>query len=148
MDMYRANDGCTYLRCGIIATIFVPTSNLRDLTVEDYINNTFFVKICLSHGYMSHGLYKGMAKFLLIKIISGNYCVYKKQFRMCGTAFCILCVDISGVDFCVCGVFLYEFATRTNVVAHEHGEYVIGFLGIANGHLFQRACLGVHGCLP
>lgn len=94
MDMYRANDGCTYLRCGIIATIFVPTSNLRDLTVEDYINNTFFVKICLSHGYMSHGLYKGMDKFLLIKIISGNYCVYKKQFRMCGTAFCILCVWI------------------------------------------------------
>lgn len=80
MDMYRANDGCTYLRCGIIATIFVPTSNLRDLTVEDYINNTFFVKICLSHGYMSHGLYKGMAKFLLIKIISGKLlCIQKSS---------------------------------------------------------------------
>ena len=42
-----------------------------------------------------------------------------------------LCVDIG-----VCSVLLYKLTSWLNVIAHEHGEYFVGFCGILNRHLF------------
>ena len=54
-----------------------------------------------------------------------------------------LCVDIG-----IGGIFLDELAARFYVVAHQHGENLVGISGILDGYLFQQACLGIHGRLP
>ena len=54
-----------------------------------------------------------------------------------------LCVDIG-----IGGIFLDELAARFYVVAHQHGENLVGISGILDSYLFQQACLGIHGRLP
>ena len=53
-----------------------------------------------------------------------------------------------GVDVGVGGIFLDEFATRTYIFAHEHGENVVGIGSILDGDLLEQTCLGVHGGVP
>ena len=55
----------------------------------------------------------------------------------------ILCINVS-----ICGVLLNEFASRFNVITHQHGEDFVGFSSILYGYLLQEARLRIHGCLP
>ena len=54
-----------------------------------------------------------------------------------------LCVDIR-----VCSVLFYELSSRLNVVAHQHGEYLIGIGGVLYCNLLEQPCGGVHGGVP
>ena len=53
-----------------------------------------------------------------------------------------------GVDVCVDGVLLDEFAARAYVVAHEHREDVVGVGSVFKRHLLEEACFGTHGGFP
>lgn len=59
-----------------------------------------------------------------------------------------LTVPPLGVDIGVGGVLLDEFAPWLYVIAHEHGEDLVGFCRIVDGHLLQKTCLRIHGRLP
>lgn len=44
--------------------------------------------------------------------------------------------------------FLDEFAARSYIVAHQHGEDVVGFSGVFNVYLLQHAGFRIHGGFP
>ncbi len=54
-----------------------------------------------------------------------------------------LCVDVR-----IGGVLLNELTTWAYILAHEHGEGVVGLCCIIDGYLLQEARFGVHGGLP
>ena len=58
------------------------------------------------------------------------------------------CCHYLGVDLGVCGVALDKFATRTDVVTHQHGEDIVGFGGILDGHLLEHTRFRTHGGFP
>ena len=43
---------------------------------------------------------------------------------------------------------LNEIPARRHFIAHEHAKYYIGLSSAFNGHLLQRACIGIHGGVP
>ena len=55
----------------------------------------------------------------------------------------VLCVDVG-----VGGILLDELATGLYVVAHQHGEDLVGLGGVLDGDLLQQTVLGIHGGLP
>ena len=61
--------------------------------------------------------------------------------RLC--LFSCLCVNIG-----VCGVVLYEIAPWLNVVAHEHGEYLICLGGVFYCYLFEQPIGWIHRRFP
>ena len=52
------------------------------------------------------------------------------------------------VDVGVGGVSLDELTAGLHIVAHEHGEDLVGFGCILDAHLLQQAVGGIHGGLP
>ncbi len=58
---------------------------------------------------------------------------------------CVNRSDIQIADFQ--GMFFNEFAARFHFVAHQHAKHLVGGAGILHGDLYQRAVLGVEGCL-
>lgn len=55
----------------------------------------------------------------------------------------LLCVDIG-----IAGIAFDEFPAGGYLVTHEHGKHTVGFGGIFDGYLAQRAEFGVHGGKP
>ena len=45
-------------------------------------------------------------------------------------------------------MFLDEFAPGRNIIAHEHGEYPVGFSSAIDGNLTEGTVFRVHGGIP
>ena len=61
---------------------------------------------------------------------------------ICGRTFCahsftflLLLPSLLSVDVGVSGILLYELSARLHVVAHEHGEYLVGLCGVLDSDL-------------
>ena len=54
-----------------------------------------------------------------------------------------LCVNVG-----IRSVALDKIATRTDIVAHEHGENIVCVCRILDGHLLEQTCLRVHRGFP
>ena len=54
----------------------------------------------------------------------------------------------SCVDICIRRILLNKFTSWTYIVAHQHGEDVVGFGRIFNVHLFQNTGFRIHGGFP
>ena len=56
---------------------------------------------------------------------------------------CALSVNVG-----VSGILLYELASWLHIVAHKHGEYLVGLGSILYRNLLEQSALGVHGRFP
>ena len=55
---------------------------------------------------------------------------------------------LSGVYVSESGVLFNELTTRAYILAHKHGEYIVGAGGIFYSYLFKQAGFRVHGGFP
>ena len=53
-----------------------------------------------------------------------------------------------GIDICVCSILLDKYAAWLYVIAHQHGEYLVGISSILYRNLLEQTCLRIHRGVP